>query len=63
MIRLYRASFASKLYKNKISLEDIKFQIWDTAGQEKYWSLAPVYYRHAQVALIVYDVTNKVGRE
>jgi small GTP-binding protein len=24
---------------------DIKFQIWDTAGQEKYKALLPLYYR------------------
>ena len=35
----------------------IKFQIWDTAGQEKYHSLAPMYYRGAAAAIVVYDIT------
>ena len=38
----------------------INFQIWDTAGQERYMALVPMYLRGAQVALIVYDVTEKV---
>jgi len=37
----------------------LKFQIWDTAGQEKYAPLAQMYYRDADVAILVYDVTNK----
>jgi len=37
--------------------KQIKFQIWDTAGQEKYHSLAPMYYRGAAAAIIVYDIT------
>jgi small GTP-binding protein len=32
-------------------------QIWDTAGQEKYRALAPMYYRSADIAILVYDVT------
>ena len=32
--------------------------VWDTAGQERYEALAPMYYRNAQLALIVYDVTS-----
>jgi small GTP-binding protein len=35
----------------------VRFKIWDTAGQEKYRSLAPMYYRHAAAAIIVYDTT------
>ncbi|GMM30751.1 Rab family GTPase [Martiniozyma asiatica (nom. inval.)] len=35
----------------------IKFEIWDTAGQERFANLAPLYYRNAQAALVVYDVT------
>jgi len=35
------------------------FQIWDTAGQEKYRAIAKIYYKDAKIAILVYDVTNK----
>ena len=41
----------------------IILQLWDTAGQEKYRSLAPMYYRSAAAAILVYDVTNKQSFE
>lgn len=37
----------------------VNFEIWDTAGAERYRSLAPMYYRGAAAALIVYDVSNR----
>eukprot|EP00026_Physarum_polycephalum_P015983 Phypoly_transcript_16799.p1 GENE.Phypoly_transcript_16799~~Phypoly_transcript_16799.p1 ORF type:complete len:207 (+),score=29.15 Phypoly_transcript_16799:108-728(+) len=37
----------------------VKVQIWDTAGQESYRSIAANYYRNAQAALLVYDITDK----
>lgn len=49
------ASFMSKMIT--IDSKQIKFQVWDTAGQEKYHSLAPMYYRGAAAAIIVYDIT------
>ncbi|CAM9786397.1 unnamed protein product [Choristocarpus tenellus] len=49
------ASFMSKMIM--IDNTPIKFQIWDTAGQEKYHSLAPMYYRGASAAIVVYDIT------
>mmetsp|Transcript_8112 Transcript_8112/g.12110 ORF Transcript_8112/g.12110 Transcript_8112/m.12110 type:complete len:173 (+) Transcript_8112:96-614(+) len=49
------ASFMSKMIM--VDGKPIKFQIWDTAGQEKYHSLAPMYYRGAAAAIIVYDIT------
>jgi small GTP-binding protein len=38
----------------------VRFEMWDTAGQEKYLSVAPMYYRGAQAAIVVYDITNQV---
>lgn len=35
-----------------------KFEVWDTAGQEKYRSLTPMYYKGAAAALVVYDVSS-----
>lgn len=41
----------------------IGFKIWDTAGQEKYRSLAPMYYRGSQAAILVYDITKPASLE
>eukprot|EP00825_Cyclidium_porcatum_P018681 TRINITY_DN2126_c0_g1_i6.p2 TRINITY_DN2126_c0_g1~~TRINITY_DN2126_c0_g1_i6.p2 ORF type:complete len:161 (+),score=32.50 TRINITY_DN2126_c0_g1_i6:194-676(+) len=38
--------------------ETIKLSIWDTAGDERYRSLTPLYYRDAAVAVLVYDVSD-----
>ena len=37
----------------------LKFEIWDTAGQEKYRSVTKMFYKDADVAILVYDITNK----
>lgn len=37
----------------------VKFSIFDTAGQEKYHSLTPMYYRSADAAIIVFDVARR----
>jgi Rab family protein len=36
----------------------LKLYIWDTGGQERFRAMAPLYYRDAAGAIIVYDVTN-----
>lgn len=38
--------------------DKIQFGIWDTAGSERYKALAPMYYRGAEAAIIVYDITS-----
>jgi Ras-related protein Rab-5C len=40
------------------SFGNITLSIWDTAGQERYASLIPMYYRYAQIALVVFDLTD-----
>jgi small GTP-binding protein len=35
-----------------------KVQIWDTAGQEQFNKLAPMYYKNAAAAIVCYDVTS-----
>ena len=51
------AAFLTK----KLLYNEIEYVLnpWDTAGQEKYNSLIPMYYRNANAAIIVYDVTNE----
>ena len=36
-------------------------QIWDTAGHERFRSLAPMYYRNASAAILVFDVTDEAS--
>ena len=37
----------------------IRFEIWDTAGQEVYRSLTKLYYKDASIVIFVYDITRK----
>ena len=53
------ANFIEKIIEFKESNQKIKFEIWDTAGQEKFRSLARVFYNNASVCIMVYDITNK----
>lgn len=53
------ASFVNKIINLGNDRRPIKLQIWDTAGQERFRGLAPMYYRNADVAVIVYSVTDR----
>jgi small GTP-binding protein len=39
--------------------KNVLVQIWDTAGQEKFQTLTPSYYRSAMGILLVFSVTDK----
>ena len=41
----------------------VRLEIWDTAGQEKYRSLARNYYKGCHAAILVYDITDKSSFE
>ena len=51
--------FTTKIIK-MINGDKVKMQIWDTAGQEKYKSIASHHYRKAVGALLVYDVSRRI---
>ncbi|XP_048664770.1 ras-related protein Rab-17 isoform X2 [Marmota marmota marmota] len=42
-----------------LGASSLKLEIWDTAGQEKYHSVCHLYFRGANAALLVYDITRK----
>lgn len=46
-------------YERSYNGIDVVMQIWDTAGQEKYRSLGPIYYRNSVAGICVFDMTNK----
>lgn len=41
----------------------IKFNVWDTAGQEKFGGLRDSYYIQIQCAIIMFDVPPRVTYE
>ncbi len=55
------ATFSTKKKEYKDQKKTLSFEIWDTAGQEKYRSLAKMFFKDAAVALLVYDITSKTS--
>jgi Ras-related protein Rab-2A len=49
-------TFSIKLVQ--IEGQEVKIQIWDTAGQEIFRSITRSYYRDSHCAIIVYDITD-----
>ena len=57
------AQFISKTIDFPDLGQSIKFDIWDTVGQEKYRSLAKIFYKDAKVIIFVYDITTEFSFE
>ena len=53
------ANFTTKTVFLEEENQSIKYEIWDTAGQEKYRSLAKVFYKNAAVCVLVYEITRR----
>ena len=51
------AAFLTK--EIRVNDNQYDLMIWDTAGQEEYRGLAPMYYRNALVAIVMFDVSNE----
>ena len=55
------ASYSNRA--EKIDNYNICFDIWDTAGQEKFRSVNTIFYRDANICILVYDITRKESFE
>ena len=55
------ANFTTKTVFLKNENQSIKFEIWDTAGQEKFRSLAKVFYKNAAICILVYEITRRAS--
>ncbi|OHS97454.1 small GTP-binding protein [Tritrichomonas foetus] len=51
------ASYLSKIIE--FENNEIELRFWDTAGQETYQSLVPIYFRNSSIAFIVFDITQR----
>ncbi len=57
------SQFTSKVVNISNSKKAIRFDLWDTAGQEKYRALAKIFYKDARIIMFVYEIVNKKSFE
>lgn len=55
-------TLGAQFQQPKITLKNgniLKLNLWDTAGEEKFRSMLPMYYKSARGAILTYDIGNK----
>lgn len=59
----YTATFGSKrhLVHFNASYGNVIFNVWDTAGQEKFSGVRENYYKNADAAIVMYDVNSLIS--
>ena len=57
----YQATIGLDFQSKNITIhdQDVRLILYDTAGQEKFRSLIPMYIREAQIILFIYDVSDR----
>jgi Ras-related protein Rab-6A len=57
----YQATIGLDFQSKNVTIhdQDVRLILYDTAGQEKFRSLIPMYIREAQIILLIYDIANK----
>ncbi len=50
--------FKSRIFEMSNPKKKVKFQIWDTAGQEKYMSINKNLFQRVQGIILMYDISN-----
>ena len=61
----YQATIGLDFLNKTVNIngQEVHLVLYDTAGQEKFRSLIPMYIREAQIILLIYDITNKESFE
>ena len=56
----YKATIGTDVFRKIVTVEGRKIGLlcYDTAGQERFRSMTPMYYRGAAAAILVYDITS-----
>ena len=57
----YQATIGLDFQSKNVAIhdQDVRLILYDTAGQEKFRSLIPMYIREAQIILLIYDISDK----
>ena len=57
----YQATIGLDFHSKNVNVNGttVRLLLYDTAGQEKFKSLIPMYIRDANIIIVVYDITNK----
>ena len=57
----YQTTIGLDFQSKNVSIhdQDVRLLLYDTAGQEKFRSLIPMYIRESNIILLVYDITRK----
>ena len=61
----YNYSITKEKIKKKVEIKNkiIELDIWDTVGQEKYRSVNKIFMKSTEIALLIYDITNRKSFE
>ena len=57
-----RATVGASYFQKQFAFRDgskLRLHIWDTGGQDKFKSVAPLYYKGAHAALVVYSIIDE----
>ena len=59
-----KATVGASYFQKSIAFKDgsvMRLHIWDTGGAEKFKTIAPLYYRGAHAAIVVYSITDETS--
>lgn len=56
----YQATIGLDFHSKNVTIDNVNVRLllYDTAGQEKFKSLIPMYIRDANIIVVVYDITS-----